>query len=347
MNKTHNRLLSLSTISLLLASSFQLLATPVYAANLANTYVRLDRMQASTATGGVICARMTTDGTEGKIKVTFPTGFTVNSTAANWTVSNSDLPTGATDWSSSVTSPASGVSGQTVTWTLANGTYTGAIHCFRFASSNTLTTSTAGSDKAGQVEITTAADAQIDVGVYATAVIANDQVIITATVPPTFSFALGTNTQALGTLSTSSVISGSGVTVTLGTNAAKGWITWVKSLYTYLNSATASDTIPTIGSIDDTPSTLSNGSKGYVLDCDLTTDSGTGGTGTVTIDPEYNGTTTSMGGTLTTTFNEVASANGPTDSDVVTLVPRVTISALTKAATDYTDTLTVVGAANF
>lgn len=344
MNKT---LIKSLAFSALLVSSLYLLAAPLHAANLANVYLRLDRMQASTATGGVVCARMTTNGTEGTIKVTFPSGFTVNSTASNWTVSGTDLPTGATNWATNITSPATSVSGQTVTWTLADGNYTGALYCFRFASSNTLTTGTAGSDRTGQVEITTSADVQIDVGVYATAVIANDQVVITATVPPTFSFALGTNTQALGTLSTTSVTSGSGVSVTLGTNAAKGWITWVKSLYTYLNSATASDTIPTIGTVDDNPSTLTIGTKGYVLDCDLTTDSGTSGTGTVTIDPEYNGTTISQGGTLTTTFNEVASANGPTDGDVITLVPRVTISALTKAATDYTDTLTVVGAANF
>jgi hypothetical protein len=340
MNKTQ-------ILFLLLTSSFFLLISPAYAANLTNAYLRLDRMQASTATGGVVCARMTTNGSEGKIKVTFPTGFTVNGTASNWTVSNADLPTGSTDWSGSVTSPASGVSGQTVTWTLANGDYTGSLHCFRFASSNTLTTGSAGSDKTGTIQITTAADAEIDVAQYATAVLTNDQVVITATVPPTFSFALGTNTQALGTLSSTAVTSGAGVTVTIGTNAPKGWLTWVKSLYTYLNSATASDTIPTIGIVDDTPSALSTGAEGYILDCDLTTDSGTAGTGTVTIDPEYNGTDVDEGGTLTTTFNEVATANGPTDSDVVTLIPRVTISALTKAATDYTDTLTVVGAANF
>jgi hypothetical protein len=342
MNKTLN-------IYYLLATSFLFLVSPAYAANLTPAYLRLDRMQASTATGGVVCARMTTNGSEGKIKVTFPTGFTVNGTASNWTVSNADLPTGATDWSGSVTSPASGVSGQTVTWTLANGDYTGSIHCFRFGSSNTLTTGTTGSDKSGTIQITTAADAEIDVAQYATAVIDNDQVVITATVPPTFSFALGTNTQALGTLSSTAITSGTGVTVTLGTNAPKGWLTWVKSLYTYLNSATASDTIPTIGSIDNIPSDLTTGAEGYVLDCNLTTDSGTAGTGTVTIDPEYAGddVNNDAGGTLTTTFNEVASANGPTDSDVVTLIPRVTISALTKAATDYTDTLTVVGAANF
>lgn len=333
----------------LLTFILYLLVPPAYAANLTNAYLRLDRMQASTATGGVVCARMTTNGTEGKLKVTFPTDFTVNGTATNWTVSNADLPTGSTDWSGSITSPASAVSGQTVTWTLANGDYTGSIHCFRFASSNTLTTGSAGSDKTGTIQVTTAADAEIDVAQYATAVLTNDQVIITATVPPTFSFALGANTQALGTLSSTAITSGAGVSVTIGTNAPKGWLTWVKSLYTYLNSATASDTIPTIGTVDDVPSDLSTGTEGYVLDCNLTTDSGTSGTGTVTIDPEYAGddVNNDAGGTLTTTFNEVATANGPTDSDVVTLIPRVTISALTKAATDYTDTLTVVGAANF
>ncbi len=91
--------------------------------------------------------------------------------------------------------------------------------------------------------------------------------------------------------------------------------------------------------------TLSAGTEGYVLDADLDTD-GSGG-GTLTIDAEYNGLTTSAGGTLSATFTEFASADGPAGDDVVTLIPRAAISGLTEAASDYTDTLTVVAAGNF
>lgn len=327
---------------------FIFLANPqkVSAAQLTEGYVRLNRMKASTATGGTVCAKMaTTAGTDAKIKVTFPTGFTVNSTASNWTVTTSNLPENGSAMPGIDT--ASAVSGQTVTFPITDISSNSTLYCFNFASSSTLTTSTAGNDKTGSISVTTSGDSEIDGGIYATSVISDDQVVITATVPATFSFALGSNTQSLGTLSTGSVSSGSGVSVTIGTNAGNGWIGWVLSANAALNSAATSDSISTAGSVDDSPSTLSAGTEGYVLDADLTSDSATSGTGSVTIDAEYNGTTTSQGGTLSTTFSEFASADGPTDSDVITLVPRVAISALTQAATDYTDTLTVVAAGHF
>jgi len=343
-HKTFLRIVSSLTLSsLILGLSAPLF--PTNAGNLSQAYLRLDRMTASTATGGTVCLQMNTTGsTDAYVKVTFPTGFTVNGTAGNWTVTTTNLPSGASAMPG--ISTATAVASQTVTFPITDISNTN-LYCFNFSGTTTLTTSTAGSDKTGTIQVTDSGSAEIDSANYATAVITNDQVVITATVPPTFSFALGTNTQALGTLSSTAVISGTGVSVTLGTNAGNGWNTWVKSLYTYLNSSSTSDTIPTSGSIDGSPSTLSTGTEGYVLDCDLTTDSATGGTGTVTIDPEYNGLTTSAGGTLASTFQSVASADGPTDSDVVTLIPRVTISALTAAANDYTDTLTVVGSANF
>ena len=316
------------------------------AAQLTETYLRLDRMSASTATGGTVCAKWaTTAGTDAKIKVTFPSGFTVGSTAGNWTVTTTNLPDSATAMPGIDT--ATLVSSQTVTFPITDVASAGTLYCFNFANNTTLTTSTAGSDKTGAIQVTTSADAEIDSGNYATAVISNDQVTVTATVPSTFSLALGTNTQSLGTLSTGSVTSGSGVSVTIGTNAGNGWIGWVKSANAALNSAATGDTIATVGTINATPNTLSSGTVVYVLDADLNTDSATSGTGTVTIDPEYLGTDTSSGGTLSTTFQEFATADGATDSDVITLIPRATISGLTAAASNYTDTLTIVAAGHF
>ncbi len=346
MRKNLNNTFYLSFLAILFVLVF--LATPqkASAAQLTEGYLRLNRMKASTATGGTVCAKMaTTAGTDAKIKVTFPTGFTVNSTASNWTVTTSNLPENGSAMPGIDTATA--VSGQTVTFPISDISSNSTLYCFNFASSSTLTTSTAGNDKTGSISVTTSGDSEIDGGIYATSVISDDQVVITATVPATFSFALGSNTQSLGTLSTGSVSSGSGVSVTIGTNAGNGWIGWVLSANAALNSAATSDAISTTGSVDNSPSTLSAGTEGYVLDADLTSDSATSGTGSVTIDAEYNGTTTSQGGTLSTTFTEFASADGPTDSDVITLVPRVAISALTQAATDYTDTLTVVAAGHF
>lgn len=325
---------------------FLVVAPQAKAAQLTEAYLRLDRMKASTATGGTVCLKMNTTGdTDAKVKVTFPAGFSVDTTASNWTTSTTNLPDGATAMPGINT--ATDVTSQTVTFPISDISSGTTLYCFNFTGTSTLTTSTAGTDKTGTIQVTTSGDVEIDSGNYATAVISDDQIVVTATVPATFSLTLGSNTQALGTLSTGSISSGSGVAVTVSTNASNGWLAWVKSANAALDSAATGDSIATTGTVDNSPSTLSAGTEGYVLDADLTTDSGTSGTGTVTIDAEYNGTTTSQGGTLSTNFQEFATANGPTDGDVITLIPRAAISGLTQAGTDYTDTLTVVAAGNF
>jgi hypothetical protein len=59
---------------------------------------RLDRLKASTTTGGTVCAKPQTATTETDVQVT-SFGFTVNSTAGNWTVTTTNLPSGAAAWS--------------------------------------------------------------------------------------------------------------------------------------------------------------------------------------------------------------------------------------------------------
>lgn len=320
----------------------------VQAANLDQAFLRLDRMTTSTATGGTVCLEIaTTASTDAHVEVTFPTDFTVNGTAGNWTVTTTNLPLGATAMPGVNT--AENVTSQTVRFPITDISGADTLYCFNFTGSSTLTTKgSTGNDLTGYITVTDSGDVAIDTAQYATALITDDQVVITATVPPTFSFSIaGSGAQALGVLSTSSVTSGGGNAVTFGTNAGNGWVGWILSANQALDSAATGDSIETSGTVDDSPSTLSAGTEGYVVDADLTTDSGTSGTGTVTIDPEYLGTTTSQGGTLPANFEEFATADGPTDGDVVTLVARASISALTKAATDYTDTWTVVGAANF
>jgi len=336
----------LLALSLITPHFFFGFPTPVKAAQLNSAFLRLDRMTASTATGGTVCLMIDTTGsTDAHVEVTFPADFTVNGTAGNWTVTTTNLPLGATAMPGVNT--AENVTGQTVRFPITDISSDSTLYCFNFSGTSTLTTSTAGNDKTGSITTTTGADAPIDTADYATAVIANDQVLITATVPPTFSFSLSTNAQALGVLTTGGVTSGTGVDVAFGTNAGHGWIGWVKSANAALNSVASGGSIPATGSIDASPSTVNAGTAGYVIDADLDTDSGTSGTGTVTISAEYDGASTSQGGTPSLTFQDFATADGPTDGDTITLIPRVTISALTPAGTDYTDTWTVVGAANF
>ena len=340
------------TIFLAIFSFFIVLVTPILfsekaeAANLTQAYIRLDRLSASTTTGGMICAKSTTVSVETTVKVTFPSGFTVNSTAGNWTVTTTNIPADATAWIGIGT--ASLVSGQDVTFPSGN-MVVGTLYCFNFAAASTLTTSTAGNDKTGVITTQLAGPTAIDTSGYALSIISNDQIVVTATVPATFSFSLSGNTDTFsGNLSTTTT-STAGKTVTIATNAASGWVAWVKSANAALNSASTSATIATAGTVNNAPTDLAS-STGYVLDVDITTDSATG-TGTVTqasdYGAEYAGTNSTSGGTLSTTFQPVAASSGTTDGDVLTLIERAKISAVQAAATDYTDTLTVVAAGRF
>ena len=74
---TLGRVLQLSFFSLLVGVvAFPLFFTEsAHAANLTLDSVRLDRMKASTTTGGMVCAKSTTASIETTVKVTFPTGF--------------------------------------------------------------------------------------------------------------------------------------------------------------------------------------------------------------------------------------------------------------------------------
>lgn len=323
---------------------FLFVSTGVHAAAFSRLYVRIDRMSAATATGGMVCVTPATTATEASVQVTFPSDFSLNTTAANWTTTTTNLPNGTIAWPGIGT--ASSVSGQTVTFPSGDLTV-GTAYCFNFAATSTLTTGTAGNNKLGSVTTRTSVPATIDSSSYATAIVSNDQIVVTATVPATFSFSLSSNTDSLGTLSTTAS-SSAGATATVATNAPGGWIAWVKSANAGLNSVSTGASIPTAGTVDNAPTDLAS-ATGYVLDVDMTTDGG--GTGTMTQvanwGAEYAGANTTSGGTLSTTFQPIAASNGTTDGDVMTLIERAKIPATQAAASDYTDTLTVVAAGRF
>lgn len=312
---------------------------PAHAANFASAYLRADRMKASEATSVLVVLKPVATGTEAKVKVTFAAGYTV---AASPTTNVSNLPADVTALPGTLSISGTG---QVATITGVTDLTPGTLYGVNIATG--ITNTTAG-EYENTITTTTSGDATVDTSNVAVRIISNDQIVLLATVPPTFNFVLSSNIDAFTTdLASGSVVSTAGDrTVTLTTNADKGWIAWVKSANAGLSSATTGETIETAGSIDAAPSTLSAGTEGYVLDVDLTTDHGTG-TGTVTIDAEYNGDTTAKGGTLSTSFQPIASANGTTAGDVITLIERATITTVTGAADDYTDTLTVVGAGNF
>ncbi len=334
------------TLTLVFGLVFQVLmgASGVKAANFDQVYVRYDRMAAGTTDPGILVVLTpTTADTEAQIDITFTSDFTVDATC---TVSTTNLPSGVTALPTTSSLACSGNSGTyTVSITNVDDLTVGTDYGVNIVSGVDLPAS------AGSYEITvstlTSGSATIDSSNVATRVITDDQIVITATVPPTFNFTLGGNTDSFTSdLDVSSVVSTTGVTATIETNASNGWVAFVRSANQGLDSSVTGDTIDTVGTVNGSPDTLSAGTEGYVLDVNVTTDSSTSGTGTVTIDGEYDGGA-NAGGTLSDTHQLIASANGPTDGDVITLVEKAAISGLTKAADDYTDTLTVVGAGNF
>lgn len=348
---TTQRTAVLEIFSLLLIIALPILfSKQAQAANLTQAYVRLDRLAEGVTAGGTVCAKPTTTDVETLVKVTFPTGFSTVDTPANWVVDD-NIPSGSTFWIGMTTgvTTASAASGQDVTFPSGNILADGTLYCFHFTGTNTLTNASAGNNLVGTITTQKAGPTDIDSSNYALSTITNDQIAVTATVPATFTFSLSGNTDTFsGNLSTTTA-STSGKTVTIATNAASGWVAWVKSANAALNSSSTSATIATAGSVDNSPTDLAS-TTGYVLDVDITSDSGTG-TGTVSqasnYGAEYAGTNTTSGGTLSTSFQPIAASSGTTDGDVLTLTERAKISAVQAAATDYTDTLTVIAAGRF
>jgi len=307
--------------------------------------MRLDRMKANETNVNILVEiTPATTATEDEFRIIFAAGFGVTATAAEITVSTTSLPADCTAMVGIGTS-ASAVSTQTVDFNAGDLT-PATKYCFFI---------TAGIDNPSSANAyvntlsTRASSVDVDLSEVTTRILTDDQIVITATVPPTFSFTFGANADSFASdLDSSTAVSTSGVTITIGTNGDNGWIAWLQSANAGLDSSTTGTSIDTIGSIDNSPTSLTNGVNGFLLDVDLTTDSGTG-TGTVTIDPEYNGVTgTHSGGTLNASALEaIASCSGTTDGDVITLIGRASITAIQEAASDYTDTWTVVGAANY
>lgn len=312
------------------------------AAALTQTFVRFDRMKTSTATTGTVCAKPATVATEAHVQVAFPTGYTVSSTVGNWTVNTTNLawPATATAWPGIGTATA--VAGQVVTFPSTDLTV-GTLYCFNWTNTAALSIKAAATNNnSGTITTQTSVPATIDSADYSTASITDDQIVVSATVPQTFSFALSGNTDALGSLSTGSVTSSpTARTATVNTNAKNGWYVWARDSNTGLNSASAASTIAS--TTPGTNSTLSAGTEGYNTGV---TQSQMGGSGTITVAAPFVGGA-SQGGGLDTTLRTLASSNGTANNSVLTLTNNVSISSITASASDYSDTITVVGAGLF
>jgi hypothetical protein len=340
MQKRTSRLTPIALASAYIAtvagSAIMAFGSTASAASLSQVIVRFDRMKAATATTGTVCAKAANAG-QTSVTVTFPTGYTVSTTTSNWATSTTNLawPASASAWPT-IGANATTAVGQVVTWS-SGALVAGTLYCFNWTNTAALTTASAGTYTGS---VNTNVDSSI---AYATATIADDQIVVNASVAPSFTFALSGNTDNLGALSTGSVVSSpTPRTATVNTNAKNGWYVWAKDANTGLTSASASATIAS--TTPGSNSTLTGGTEGYNTGV---TSSQTGGSGTITVATPFVGGSSGKGGGLDTSLRTLASSSGTANNAVLTLTNNAAISSLTVPATDYTDTITVVGAGLF
>ena len=335
------------TIAIAVVAAFASLAVVitahVSAAPLTSTYLRPMRMDDTLATPmrlvfkpGTAAATSIAINLNGADTTTWTgSGGLVNATQTVSSASCVAETPGATALPGTLA--ASG-SGSTITITGATTLSTSATYCVDLTSASAVTNPSAG--EYHPTIVTTAGDS----ATVALRIIANDQVVINATVPPSFNFVLSAGTDNFTTaLAAGSVATTTGITATVNTNAPGGWTAWVRSASPGLSSIAASKTIN--ATTPGTSATLVAGTEGYVTG--ITAIAQGSGAGVTSAVAAYNAQSTAHGSGADTTFRQIANSTGTASSAVITLKERAAISALTPAASDYTDTLTVVAAAKF
>lgn len=311
------------------------------AGTLTTTYLRLDRLKAAQGTSFRLQFKAVSSQTA-NVTIDFTAAWASASGAVNATQTITTAAcateTGDTALPGSITAAGSG---NVITISSVGATTSGTTYCADLTSATAVTDAAAG-------EYYPVITIGTDSTTVAVRTISEDQVQVSATVPPTFNFVFNnTTTDAFGNLSTSSTTDTTGKTITLTTNANSGWIVWVKDLSSGLASTAGAHTIAstTAGTSCATGHDISGGTtEGYGLVASINTDA-TGG-GTVTLDNNYNCAAGSAGG-LDTTYRPVATANGTANGDIIAVKERAKANGSTPAANDYADTLTFTGAGNF
>ncbi len=162
---------------------------------------------------------------------------------------------------------------------------------------------------------------------------------ITGTVAPTFTMSLGgvTTDSFSSNLSATALTVSTGVAVTVNTNAASGWSLYAKDTNAGLHSTSANHTIASVATgSNQTMNGGTIGTEAYAL----------GVSANATANYAYNGGTTG-GGLSSSVFNQIASSGTVASNVSQTLHELVDVAGSTAAASDYSDTITVIGAGQF
>lgn len=333
-----------ASVFLLIVANSMYATSSIDAAVMPNTYIRTSRMAA---------------GTSAKFRLVFKTvaagatSLTVNfngADSATWTGSSGAVNATQTVSSASCAAETSTTalpggalaasgSGSTVTISSITALSATTSYCVDLTSATALTMPVAGEY---HPLITVGSDSTT----VALRSITNDAIVVTATVPPVFNLALSANADTFTTnLSplTVAVTGGTPRTVTINTNAKNGWFAYAFDSNTGLNSASAANTIAS--TTPGSTATLTAGTPGYVFGITSITQ-GTGG-GTTSAVAAYNSNGTTTGSGLDTTIRQIASSTGTANGAQLTVKELAAISATTQPGTDYTDTITIIGAGYF
>lgn len=312
------------------------------AASLTNTYLRLSRLSTGASGSARLVFRTTTAGAT-SLSITMNGGDTTTWVGQSGAVAAAPAPssTGCAAETSATALPGtlsgSGTSG-TITISGITALAASTNYCVDLTSATAITNPTT----AGEYHpVITVGSDNITI---AERVITNDQVVVTAVVAPSFNFVLSSNTDAFtANLAPGSVGTSTGVTATINTNAKTGWVAWAKSANTGLSSAAASKTIA--ATTPGTSATLIAGTEGYTAG--ITSIAQGSGLGVTTAGSGYDATGSAHGSGLDATLRQIASSTGTAANAVITIKERAAINALTPSANDYTDTITIIGAAKF
>jgi hypothetical protein len=357
--------LKISIVVALVLTTFQsfaplsaLASTPV----LSNTMVRLNNMTegpTNNTTTGTVCFQPKTAATETSLSVAFPTGFTVAS-AASWTTTSVVPTSPSTYWPTFPSTTLAAmpnaltptVAGQTVTFTFASGAALSVsdTYCFDWTNAAALSNPNSAPTTFGTINTYTGSSVLQDTGNFALDVIPNDTIVVTATVPPIFTMTVPSNADTFtGNLTPNAGgIATSGVTPTIQTNAKGGWIMWAKDSNAGLHSSSTSTTIPSVTWASGNPISFTTGVADYALSV-----VGVAGSGPCTpvAETEYDTTAHAPanggGGQISATYQQIGHCASESNGDGMIIKEEAMIAVTTPAATDYTDTITVVGAGLF
>ena len=311
------------------------------AAVLTQTYVRLNRMAAGQTTSFRLVFRTVGAGAT-SVTINFQAAWTSASGVVNATQSVSSgscaADTGATALPGSISAAGSGT---TVTISSVTALSATTNYCVDLTSATAVTVPTAGE----YYPIITAGSDSTTIAVRS---VTSDQVQISAVVPPTFNFALGANSDSFtADLTPGTKRLTNGITLTVNTNASTGWIAWIRNadanglFSTAQNKNIAGTTPGTNVNVDAAAST-----EQYVWGVSSITQGS--GAGTTSADTAYDATGGTLDGSgVDQTTRPLASSTGTANGAILNLKAAATISPVTPAATDYSDTVQIIGAGSF